>query len=229
MYNINFWESEFTLCQYSDKLVSLLESLNKQVAKPVNIHEVKKSCYVARKYHGDQLRKSGDPYYSHPLEVGYLFSNYAGIEDAKHYTTDLVITAILHDTIEDTELTKDMIATIFNKSIADKVEDLTRIKFDRKFTAAESVISLFLEHKDDVLHVKLFDRLHNMRTLDAMKPEKQHRIAQETADYFILLPAYLSIKLSKVGEELQNLCSKYLHIQPKLIPTQETKSYLYLG
>jgi (p)ppGpp synthase/HD superfamily hydrolase len=173
MQNINSWESKFQPCLYSSKLLDAIAAINITVKTPTDIHQIKKACHIAREYHGSQLRKSGEPYYSHPLEVGHLFSEYTGTTDSRYYTTDLVIAAILHDCLEDTALTKDMIAKIFNKSIADKVEDLTRVKGTLKLTAADTLHSLFSQNKIGVLYIKIFDRLHNMRTLDAMKPEKR--------------------------------------------------------
>ena len=93
----------------SDKLLNKLNLLNEQVKSPVNISEVTKAIYYARKYHGSQMRKSGELYYSHPIEVGYLFAEHIAIKQPQYFKTDLIITALLHDTIEDTELTKDMI------------------------------------------------------------------------------------------------------------------------
>lgn len=202
------WESRFELCDYSGKLIDLVIELNKLVNKPVDISEIKKACYYAREYHGDQKRKSGDPYYSHPVEVAYLFAKYVAQNASQYYTTTLIVVAILHDCLEDTKLTKDMIAIIFSQEIASKVEDLTRIKFNKKITAAESVNFLFLEHKNDILYIKLFDRLHNMRTISAMCPEKQKSIAEETI--FHLIPAAMLLGASRVQEELVMLCTNII-------------------
>ena len=101
MEDIKSWESKFQPCEYSDKLLNLITELNKTVRIPVDVLEIKKACYYAREYHGSQLRKSGDPYYSHPLEVAYLFAKYVAENAQQHYTTDLIIIAILHDTIEE--------------------------------------------------------------------------------------------------------------------------------
>ena len=204
MNNKENWEEKFMLCSYANKLLNLLYGIKKQQKNPIDIQQVKKAIYYARKYHGSQLRKSGDPYYSHPIEVAYLFSEYASKENIKYFTTDLIITAILHDTIEDTELTKEMIAELFNKAVADNVEGLTRIKFDKKISAGETLNLLFEQHKKDILYIKLFDRLHNIRTIKYMKPEKIKKIIEETAEYFVLLAMYLEV--SKVEDELYNIC-----------------------
>ena len=215
MEDVHCWQSKFELCEYSSKLLDLLSLSNNKVNQPVCITEVQKSIYYARKYHGSQLRKSGEPYYSHPLEVAYLFAEYTGKEDRLYYTTNLVITSVLHDTIEDTKLTKDMIAKIFNESVASKVDDLTRIKIDRKITAGETVNLLFLQHKKDLLHIKLFDRLHNMRTISSMPLEKRKKIVEETFDYFILLAECL--ELNEIKQELIDICDQYLSVKPHLL------------
>jgi (p)ppGpp synthase/HD superfamily hydrolase len=213
MEDTNFCALKFQPCQYSDKLISLLESLNKIAARPVDIREIKKACYYARKYHGTQLRKSGEPYYSHPIEVACLFAKYAGKYAGQYYTTTLIIVAILHDTLEDTELTKEMIAAIFGQNIADKVEDLTRIKIDKKISAAETLNILFVQDKIDLLYIKMFDRLHNMQTIGAMKPEKMTKISKETATDFVSLAKELNIydianELSKLSYEATSLSSR---------------------
>lgn len=119
-----------TPCKYSVRLIEKLKSLDTQ--NVLDFKLINKAIYFARKYHGIQLRKSGEPFYSHPLEVAYLFAEYTAREERQYYTTDLIITTILHDTIEDTSLTKERISQAFNESIASKVEDLTRIKVNKK-------------------------------------------------------------------------------------------------
>lgn len=95
-------------CYYSNRLIGKLKLLDTE--NKLDFILINKAIYYAKKYHGNQLRKSGEPYYSHPLEVAYLFSEYVEKEELQYYTTDLIVTAILHDTIEDTVLTKEMIA-----------------------------------------------------------------------------------------------------------------------
>jgi (p)ppGpp synthase/HD superfamily hydrolase len=200
----NCWQKKFQPCQYSEKLVYKLAVLNSTANGPVDIQEVKKAIYYARKYHGDQKRLSGEPYYSHPIEVSYLFAEHTAEKNRQYYTTDLLITAILHDLIEDTELTKDKVAQIFSQSVADQVEDLTRIKFDQKISAGETVNMLFAQYKKDVLHIKLFDRLHNAQTIGAVVPKKARKIIDETVVYFIPLASYL--ETSEVKEKLIRIC-----------------------
>jgi len=86
-----------TPCKYSVRLIEKLKTLDTQ--NVLDFELINKAIYFARKYHGIQLRKSGEPFYSHPLEVAYLFAEYAAREERQYYTTDLIITTILHDTI----------------------------------------------------------------------------------------------------------------------------------
>ncbi|WP_425363014.1 HD domain-containing protein [Candidatus Tisiphia endosymbiont of Hybos culiciformis] len=204
MEDIHNWQTKYASCHYADRLLSKLSELNQQVTQPVNIDEIRKGIYYAKKYHGSQMRQSGDPYYSHPIEVAYMVAEYTALEIPKYFRTDMIITSLLHDTIEDTTLTEDMIGKVFGKQIASQVVDLTRIKIDRKINASETLELLLSQNKQDVLHVKLFDRLHNMRTIGFKSHEKIRKIVEETLSYFIPFATYLG--LNKVEEELSKLC-----------------------
>lgn len=184
-------------CCYSEKLVNKLLRLNEKAKNKIDIIEVKRAIYFAKKYHGDQKRQSGEPYYSHPLEVAYMVADYL-------LRTDIIITAILHDTIEDTALTQERITMIFGEQVADQVMDLTRIKADCKISSAEMVEILYQEKKYDVLLVKLFDRLHNMQTISTKSPEKIQKIIAETLEKFIIITTYLEIPL--IQNNLVKLC-----------------------
>src|ERR1700685_1402852 len=137
-------------------------------------------AYVyAMKAHGQQTRASGDPFFSHPLEVAAILTDLK-LDDAT------IVAAVLHDTIEDTEATREEIDQIFGREIGILVEGLTKLKkldlVTKPAQQAENFRKLLLAIADDVrvLLVKLADRLHNMRTLNFMPPEKRARIAQET-------------------------------------------------
>lgn len=188
-------------CKYSTRLIEKLQSLD--IENILDFKLIDKAIYYAKKYHGDQLRKSGEPYYTHPLEVAYLFSEYVGKYELQYYTTDLIITAILHDTIEDTLLTKETISKEFNESIATKVYDLTRIKVDRKISAGDTLELIYPQNKTDVLYIKIFDRLHNMKTISFMPEVKRNRIVDETIEYFVSLCSVLG--LYEVKKELIKL------------------------
>jgi len=178
-------------CQYSIRLIDRLKSLDTK--NVLNFELINKAIYWARKYHGEQKRKSGEAYYTHPLEVAYIFAENISIEDKIYYTTDLIITAILHDTIEDTLLTKDMIEQGFNQSVANNVDDLTRIKTDRKFTAGKSLELIYANNKKGVLYIKIFDRCHNLRTIAFLSETKRNKIIDETIVYFIPLCSFLGL------------------------------------
>jgi (p)ppGpp synthase/HD superfamily hydrolase len=206
-------------CQYSTRLVEKLTSLDTK--KALDFDLINKAIYWAKKYHDGQFRKSGEPFYTHPLEVAYLFSEYVGKYELQYYTTDLIITAILHDTIEDTLLTKEMILEGFNESVATKVYDLTRIKVDYKTSAGDTLELIYSQNKTGVLYIKIFDRLHNMKTISFMPETKRNRIVDETIECFVSLCSVLGLyevkkeliilsyhyKLSQVPQEFINMGS----------------------
>lgn len=190
MENKNSWQSKFETCHYSDRLLNRISLLNKKVGNIIDIVEVTKAIYYVKKYHGAQKRQSGEPYYSHPIEVAYMVLDYTSRRAAKFFRTDMIVTSILHDTIEDTELTEIMIADIFGKLVANQVQDLTRVKNHQKISSTEMVNSLWLQGKYDILLIKLFDRIHNMRTIGAKSPQKLTKIVKETMDIFVPLAIY---------------------------------------
>lgn len=170
---------------------------------------VNKAMDHAIEYHGSQIRESGELYFQHPLEV-------AGIIVEMRLDTASVITALLHDTIEDTDLTLEEIEKVFGSEIAklvDGVTKLTKIEFQQDHVRqAENFRKLLLAMSDDirVLLVKLADRLHNMRTIDFVKsPEKRMRIALETME--IYGPLAERIGVQKIKLELQDLSFSVLH------------------
>ena len=171
---------------------------------PAADEELINRAYVfAMKAHGAQTRDSGDPYFSHPLEV-------AGILTDFKLDTDTIVTALLHDTIEDTETTLNEIEPLFGGSVAklvDGVTKLTRIEFQSDHAKqAENFRKFVLAMSEDirVLLVKLSDRLHNMRTLHYIKnPEKRQRIARETMD--IYAPLAERIGIQEMKQELEDL------------------------
>ncbi len=213
MEEIRNWEKNFEICIYAKKLLDKVTSLNIIVKTPlVNIVEVKKAIYYARKYHGSQTRQSGEPFYSHPIEVAYMVSDYL-------FRTDILVTSILHDTLEDTELTKEQISQGFGAKIANQVMDLTRIKGNGiKISAAKMVEMLYQEKKYDVLLIKLFDRLHNMQTINAKSPEKIHKTVQETISRFLSLSIYF---------KLDELVHILLQIQGNLTQDQKACQQYY--
>src|ERR1700688_48969 len=160
-------------------------------------------AYVyAMKAHGTQTRASGDPYFSHPLEVAAILTDLK-LDDAT------IVAALLHDTIEDTEATRAEIDHIFGPEIGALVEGLTKLKrlelVSREAKQAENLRKLLLAISDDVrvLLVKLADRLHNMRTLEFVPPASRQRIAEETLDIYAPLAGRMG--MHEMREELEDL------------------------
>ena len=166
-------------------------------------------AYVyAMKAHGNQKRASGAPYFSHPLEVAAILAEMR-LDDAT------IATALLHDTIEDTATTRKEIDTLFGAEIGTLVDGLTKIKkldlVTKKAEQAENFRKLLLAISSDirVLLVKLADRLHNMRTLEYMKPAKRKIIAAETMEIYAPLAGRMGMQW--VREELEDRAFRWLN------------------
>ena len=174
-----------------------------------DLAQIEAAVTFAKKYHEGQTRSSGEPYYTHPVEVACMLADMK-LDDAS------IITAVLHDTVEDTEATSADIEKQFGKEVATLVDGVTKLNRIESKTAegkqAENFRKLVLAMSEDirVLLVKLADRLHNMRTLNYVsKVEKQRRIARETAE--IYAPLAERIGIHKIKEELEDLSFSYLH------------------
>lgn len=170
---------------------------------------IENAAQYAKTMHEGQTRASGEPYYTHPLEV-------AGILADMKMDTATIVTAILHDTLEDTPATYKDLTNKFGKEVADLVNGVSKLTKIESQTVegkqAENFRKLVLAMSEDirVLLVKLADRLHNMRTLGAFnKPDKQRRIARETID--IYAPLAERIGMHKVKEELEDLSFSFLN------------------
>lgn len=169
-----------------------------------------KAYVYAMQKHGQQKRASGDPYISHPLEV-------AAILTEMHLDEPTIAVALLHDTIEDTSATRAEIDELFGEDIGRLVEGLTKIKkldlVTKKAKQAENLRKLLLAISDDVrvLLVKLADRLHNMRTLDHMSPEKRARISEETMDIYAPLAGRMGMQ--DMREELEELSFRHINAE----------------
>jgi RelA/SpoT family (p)ppGpp synthetase len=152
--------------------------------------------------HGSQTRASGDPYFSHPLEVAAILTDLK-LDDAT------IVAALLHDTIEDTAATRAEIDEKFGPAIGALVDGLTKLKkldlVTREAKQAENLRKLLLAIAADVrvLLIKLADRLHNMRTLDFMRPDSRRRTAEETLDIYAPLAGRMG--MHEMREELENL------------------------
>jgi GTP pyrophosphokinase len=169
---------------------------------------IRKAWVFADKYHRGQRRKSGEPYFAHPLEVAYILASL-------RMDTDSLVVAILHDTVEDTEAGLDDIDRMFGPEVAQMVDGVTKLsKLDfrtKEEHQAENFRKLVFAMARDirVIVVKLADRVHNMRTLGAMPPEKRARIARETMDLYAPIANRLGIVFLK--GELEDLSFRHLH------------------
>ena len=201
---------------YSDRLIEKLKSLD--VKHKLDFGLIHKAIDWAKKYHGDQLRKSGEPFYTHPLEVAYIICDY----DLK---TDVIVTSILHDIIEDTEVTVEMILATFGARIAEMVDRLTRDRPDgTKLSVAEVLNNAYQKKEKEVLLIKLIDRLHNITTLDALPFEKQLEETRDTLDLFLVFSAYL--EKTTLEKELAILCHNIVSTEKEKRQIQSLYSFL---
>ena len=174
-------------------------------------------AYVyAMKAHSNQKRASGDPYFSHPLEVAAILTDLK-LDDAT------IATALLHDVIEDTEATRAEIDQMFGSEIGALVEGLTKIRrldlVSKRAEQAENFRKLLIAISSDirVLLVKLADRLHNMRTLEHMRADARARISQETLDIYAPLAGRMGMQ--QLREELEDHAFRWLHAEAYQIVT----------
>src|SRR5580693_6723730 len=171
--------------------------------------------------HGEQTRASGDPYFSHPLEVAAILTDLK-LDDAT------IVAALLHDTIEDTEATRAEIDNTFGHEIGALVEGLTKLKrlelVSREAKQAENLRKLLLAIADDVrvLLIKLADRLHNMRTLEFVPPTARRRIAEETLDIYGPLAGRMGMQ--EMREELEDLSFRMLDPEAHAVVMQRLDS-----
>ena len=193
------------------KNVTIEEIIEKQVQNygaQANIELIQKAYHLAKTEHGDQCRMSGEPYIIHPMNVAYILAD-LGMDD------ETVCAALLHDVVEDTHLTNEDLVREFGETIAQMVAGVTKLGSIR-FTSieekqAENYRKMFLAMGKDirVILIKLADRLHNMRTLKYLAPDRQFANAKETMDLYAPLANRLGIYSLKW--ELEDLSFKYLY------------------
>lgn len=189
----------------------LLTGLREQLVTYLDqdqIDKVEQAYIFARDAHEGQKRSSGDPYITHPVAVARILSEI-------HLDHQTIMAALLHDVIEDTQATREDLAERFGESVAELVEGvskLTKIKFSTRAEAqAENFRKMMMAMVRDirVIMIKLADRLHNMRTLGSLKPEKKRRIANETLE--IYSPIANRLGIYSIREEMQVLGFAALH------------------
>ena len=185
----------------------LVEELSTYL-KPKDVKHVREAIEFSRAAHQGQMRHSGDPYISHPIAVARILT-------PLHIDAQAIIAALLHDVVEDTEVTSEQVAEKFGKPVAELVDGLSKldkIQFEtREDAQAENFRKMLLAMARDVrvILIKLADRLHNMRTLDAMASDKRERIARETME--IYAPIANRLGLNDLHHELEDLSFKHLH------------------
>ena len=191
-----------------EKLYDILIARIRKYHPSTDVSMIRKAYELAKSAHGDQCRKSGEPYIIHPLWVGIIL---AELEMDK----ETITAGLLHDVVEDTDYTEEDIKREFGEEVAllvDGVTKLGRLSYssDKLELQAENLRKMFLAMAKDirVIIIKLADRLHNMRTLQFMTPVKQQEKSKETMD--IYSPIAQRLGISKIKTELDDLSLKYL-------------------
>jgi energy-converting hydrogenase Eha subunit F len=186
------------------------EELLKTIAMypEIDMDMVQKAIQLIKKYHASVKRKSGEPFYLHPIAVAQILLQYTKDQDT-------ILASLLHDTVEDTRLSLSQIVLNFNEAVKNIVDGVTHLESDIKThkriqLSTHENIQKLLDVKDErVLYVKLADRLHNMRTIEGHSSlEKQKKIAEETLQFFV--PIARHIQLNAISDELKSLSSKVL-------------------
>lgn len=187
-----------------EDLVALVHNYNPRS----NADLIRRAYAYARQMHDGQLRKSGEPYFTHPVAVAAILTEQR-LDDAT------IVTALLHDTIEDTKSTYGEIARLFSPEVAELVDGVTKLTnlqlSSTETQQAENFRKLFMAMSRDlrVILVKLADRLHNMRTIKSMRPEKQAQKARETMEIYAPLAGRMGMQWMR--EELEDLSFKVLN------------------
>lgn len=189
---------------------------------------VEKAFNVAKKAHKNQKRNTGEPYIYHPIAVAKIICQEIGLDSIS------IAAALLHDVVEDTEITLNDIEKIFKNKMAKIIFGLTKISIIhnkevniQKENFKKLLITLFQDIR--VILIKIADRLHNMRTLDAMKPEKQKKISLETA--YVYAPLAHRMGLYSIKSELEDLSLKYNnsefydYVEKKLVESEEKREF----
>ena len=189
----------------NDILQDLIDKLNEYNREEVEV--IKKAYEYAKKLHEGQYRQSGEPYINHPLNVAYILAD-------MHADRDTICAGLLHDVLEDTEITKEDIAHDFNQNVANLVDGVTKLskmnfssKQDQNLANTRKIITGITEDVRIII-IKLADRLHNMRTLQFKSEFKQKENALETMEIFVPLAYYIGAY--RIKSELEDLSLRYL-------------------
>jgi len=190
------------------RMLDELLKVTKENIQKVDEELITKAFSFTLEAHRHDIRASGEPYYTHPYEVAMIVAKEIPLDDIT------IVSTLLHDVVEDTEFNLEVLASEFGKEVADIVDGVTKIGGifkGQEITKAENYRKLLLSMVRDVrvILVKFADRLHNMRTLEYVNPDKQRRIAQETIE--IYAPFAHRFGLGRVKWELEDLSFKYLN------------------
>lgn len=183
----------------------LKESFDNYIKNEDSIARIENAYFIAKKFHEGQLRRSGEPYITHPIEVGIILADL-------HAGPQTLIAALLHDVVEDTSYTLAEVEKAFDKDVrelVDGVTKLSKIHFQSVVTQAENIQKMLLAMAKDirVVLIKIADRLHNVRTLESMPAEKQVNIARETLE--IYAPIAHRLGIFKIKAELEDIALRY--------------------
>jgi GTP pyrophosphokinase len=183
----------------------LKESFDNYIKNEDSIARIEKAYFIAKKFHEGQLRRSGEPYITHPIEVGIILADL-------HAGPQTLIAALLHDVVEDTSYTLAEVEKAFDKDVrelVDGVTKLSKIHFQSVVTQAENIQKMLLAMAKDirVVLIKIADRLHNVRTLESMPAEKQVNTARETLE--IYAPIAHRLGIFKIKAELEDIALRY--------------------
>ncbi len=189
-----------------------------------DIELVKRAYQFASILHKDQKRKSGEPYIVHPLSVAYILTTFARAD------MNTICASLLHDTIEDTDCTRDDIIENFGEEVCMLVEGVTKIRgvvfSSREEGSLENQGKILNGMAEDIriILIKLADRLHNMRTLEYKSEDRQKAIAQETLDFYVPIAYYLGSY--RIKNELEDLCFRYIDHEKFYQLKKELEDYL---
>ncbi len=195
---IDCWQAKFESCAYSDALLNKLFLINDKTLDKIDLLEIKKAIYYAKKYHGTQKRHSGEPYYTHPIEVAYMVADYC-------FEVNAIVAAILHDVVEDTIASLEDIANIFGYRVAQIVERLTRFQLPNyRVSSGELIMCAYMLNDNVAVLIKLLDRLHNLQTIHVKTQEKQQKTYVEVIETFFLLSFTTDHKIADQFEDYLN-------------------------
>lgn len=191
--------------KFAELYQNLINTIDTYIKNPDSLKLIERAFLVGEKYHDNQFRKNGDPYFTHPIAVTQILAD-------MHAGPETLAAGLLHDTLEDTDLPKTELAQMFGTEIANLVEGVTKIskvEFKTDTTQVEYQQKMLIAMATDirVVIIKIADRLHNMRTLKFQKPDRQAAIAKETLD--IYAPLAHRLGMFRIKAELEDIALKY--------------------